>query len=428
MRHAVGFALAGLLAGLTVSGRGAPLSRGYQWVRSHPFTVTAMSEFPVNQDVYAAVGFTSYFALFGEHYDWADRALSQAGSVGMPWHYLRGDGSLEWCRKHVPEFRAKYPGNTGWCLGDESDPAQFATLGAALEQVRELAPGALVYSVARGMDWPYAPDAYRSYLDQYLRGVRPDVLAYDQYPFYGGGTADSFLDNLGLVRQKAQAAGIPYWTWLQSHGWAKGPFNEPSESQMRLQAFAALAYGCTGLLYWTYASSYQPYSAAMLDANGQPTGMYRAAAGLVPEVTHLGQALRMLHSTSIGFVPGRRWEGGKWLSTSPPGVARWAPEPGSHLRKVYVRGGGHGCLVGGFRGDAGEEYFMLVNWTHGLGQDAAATAADLSVRFDAGVSVLERLDRGTGRMEAVPLRDHKLEGLRLPGGTGDLFRIATDPP
>ncbi len=193
MRLAVTLGLAAVLAGLTTGGWGDPLSRGTRWVRSHPFTVTAMSEFAVDHKPYAEVGFTSYFALFGEHYDWADRALSQAAAAGMPWHYLRGDGSLEWAREHVPEFRSKYPGNAGWCLGDESDPAGFPALGAALDEVRKLAPDALVYSAARGMDWPYAPDAYRTYLDQFIESVRPDVLSYDQYPFYGSGTAANFL-------------------------------------------------------------------------------------------------------------------------------------------------------------------------------------------------------------------------------------------
>lgn len=59
--------------------------------------------------------------------------------------------------------------------------------------------------------------AYSQYLDDILGIMRPDILSYDYYPFIENsrGAQGSFND-LMVVRQKAQAANVPYWGCVQA--------------------------------------------------------------------------------------------------------------------------------------------------------------------------------------------------------------------
>jgi hypothetical protein len=431
--------LAGLLAGAgagagAADAPGAPLSRGWQWVRRHPFTWNAMRDASVGVEPYQAVGFSSWLAgLQGDDPASAAARLGNASRAGLAWHFFGRQLDPAWYRQHVPDLLARYPGNIGWLIGDEvgdeNGPAELQKAGQCLDALRELAPDALAYTACRGLDFKaFTPETYRAYLDAVLQCVRPDVLQYDHYPFYRGGTAGNFFLNLALVREKALAAGIPYWCWLQTHGWTAGPFQEPSESELRFQAFAALAYGFTGLSCWTFDSAYPPYSRSLLDANGQPTPIYHAAAAMTPEILHLGQALRFLRSTGVCYQPAWTHKDGQWQQPLPEGTVRWTPEIHPRLQGLTVSDGAHGWVLGFFRDDAGEDYIMVVNGNHAAGQGAAATAGAISMRWDDTVDQVERLNRSTGKVDVVDLHEHTLNHWVLPGGTGELFKYHTGKP
>jgi hypothetical protein len=431
--------LAGLLAHAVASDAPAagvePVSRkAFQWLRRYPFTYNAMRDTSVGLEPYQAAGFNSWLTcLPGEDPATAEERFGAASRAGLPWHLFGRTLDPEWYRQHVPELLAKYPGNVGWLVGDEvgddNGPAELQKLGQCLDVVREHAPEALVYTTCRGMDFKaFTTESYRAYLDNVLQYVRPDVLQYDHYPFYRGGTAGNFLLNLGLVREKALAAGIPYWCWLQTHGWTEGPFQEPSESELRFQSFAALAYGYTGLSCWTFDSSYPPYSRSLLDVNGQPTPIYHAAAGMAPEITHLGRTLRFLKSTGVYYQSSWCFKDGQWLWPLPEGTQRWTPEVDPRLKSIAVSDGVQGWVIGFFKDDAGEDYFMVVNGHHAAGQSAWATAGAISMQWNYTVNQVERLNRLTGKVETIDLHTHTLNHWVLPGGTGDLFKYHTGKP
>ena len=424
--------VASVALALTAPAYTAELSRGYQWVRAHPFTINAVCEWPMSLDAYKEAGFNSYLSHVNERY--YPQIFDEVKRPKMDWHALVGSAdNMEWYTTHVPQWCKEQPGNAGWIVGDEWPLSKMSELGALGDAVRKLAPDALVYTACRGMDYQidgkaYTLETYSAYLDEVIEKGRPDVIHYDLYPFYRGGTATTMFQTMAVVREKSLAAGVPFWAWLQSHGWTEGPFQEPSESELRFQAFAHLAYGFTGLSYWTYASSYQPYSQAILDGNGKKTHMYESVARLVPEIKPLGKVLRFLRSTAVYYHPGRVLHRGQWLHPQPRGTVPWSPDADPRTKEVTVSDGPHGFLLGFFTDDAGDDYLMLVNCGHGAGKDALSTSGAISIQFGFQVTALERLNRFSGKTEILHLSNHQLNHYVLPGGTGDLLRFPSELP
>ncbi|MCP4642532.1 MAG: hypothetical protein GY851_18960 [bacterium] len=410
----------------------ANLSRGHSWVRNHDFTVNAVCEWPMNLDAYTELGFTSYMFIVNERY--YPEILKEVTRLGLDWHaFVGSQDELEWYRRVVPEWREQHPNNIGWNVGDEWPKEKMVELGPLTDAVRELAPDALVYTACRSLDFLIdgkAPtrDQFLGYLDEVIQNGRPDVLHYDLYPFYRGGTGTTFFPTMALVRQKAIEADIPYWGWMQSFGWTDGPFQEPSESEMRFQAYAHLAYGYTGITYWTYASSYKPYTRGFLDVNGDETHMYNTARTLVPELKNLGRVLRFLRSTAVYYQPARVFRNGQWLHPQPPSTVPWTPEADPRIKDVRVSDGPHGFLLGFFKDDAGDDYLMIVNGNHAADTDAQSTAGAITIQFTYAVTELQRVNRTTGEVDPVPLCNHQLNHYVLPGGTGDLFRFPSERP
>ena len=94
------------------------------------------------------------------------------------------------------------------------------------------------------------------------------MLSFDHYPFFqpdpdgrfGNISKEGFVANLATVRRAALGASIPFWVAIRvvpiPFGVAGGVVAQydPSEAQLRWQAFTALAYGAKGIIYFTCGS------------------------------------------------------------------------------------------------------------------------------------------------------------------------------
>jgi len=89
---------------------------------------------------------------------------------------------------------------------------------------------------------------------------------------------------------------------------------------------------------------------------------------------------------------------------------------------------GH-LLVGFFRDAGDEEYFMVVNKhnTRDPHGDETHLLHQVTLTLTENVGAIQRLSRHTGRVEHLPLKDHRCT-FYLPGGTGDLFKYRTGKP
>lgn len=412
--------------------------RGKQWVRSHPFYISGLTQVDTRYEVdaYRGAGLNTLLA-------WKPReGLFEKSVAGdMPWHYHihrdRYGTTPEEIVAHARAFVEKYPGCTGLMFGDEPNEAAMDYHGTVLAALREAFPDKLIYSNAfpvGGTDELYfggdAPDnyGYSEYLDAFAQRIAGDVLMFDIYPFGGGdGHSGSYLINLNVVRETALRHNVPYWAFIQAYQHS-GKRRLPSESDLRMQLFSSLAYGFTGFSYFTYDVAFER---GLVELDATPSPLYAHAAKVNPEVAHLGKALRFLTSTGVGFIPGRSViEGETRDNPLSPGTKLWKEieaRPGE-IRDIRLEDAGEkkDGLIGYFEDDAGAPYFMVVNLWHGAGKNALDCAQTITITLDPAVKSLTRLSRETGDIEVLPVQGGKLV-LELPGGTGDLFALGEGP-
>lgn len=414
-----------------VIGQTRPVDFGKQWVRNHPFTITALNQGYESLDVdqYRGAGMNALLAW------WAYTApqTAVASQEGLPWHAHIDQLQNGLTADVLDEINrvAASSGGVGWLLHDEPEQDIFPQMAEVADYLRQTYPDMLVYTNSRGSD-PWAP-----YLDDMVETIQPDLLMYDNYPFRDDGkTRDSFFEDMMAHRAKGLEEGIPYWTFIQA--FRDDRRRLPSESDLRMHIFTHLTAGYTGVAYFAYhfldTGHDGGLETAMLDPDDEPTAVYDSAADLAPDVLNLGQSLRFLTSVGVRFVPGRYF-GGKFENLTPPGMTDWSSGAGGDTR-IHNVDVDHSMpdsfdiekngLIGFFTDDDGQQYFMLTNLWHERDTSAADAQLSFVVDFDESVDELLMFDRLTGREVLVPLDNHRLQ-VTLPGGTGNLYKYPTGP-
>jgi len=94
------------------------------------------------------------------------------------------------------------------------------------------------------------------------------------------------------------------------------------------------------------------------------------------------------------------------------------------LRGIAIESPGEGqdVMLGMFRDDQGGRYFMVTNLWHDADTKADDRALSVTLRLGPEVRELHRLNRLTGEVEQLPIREGSVQ-IHLPGGTGDLFKV-----
>ncbi|HUT73799.1 MAG TPA: hypothetical protein VM221_03055 [Armatimonadota bacterium] len=446
--------------GLTAAGAERSERFGIEWVRKHPFTIMGLTQRVETLDAqqYRAAGLTTLLA-------WKPREglFEAAVKDGLPWHYYAvnkarfedpsnpSPEAIESMKATAKKFYDTYPGCTGWVIWDEFKRPELPHIAACIEWFRSTFPDTLVYSNAYpmgapagkyyGSKWvssgvyedPPIPYGYDDYLAEYVSVCKPDVLVFDIYPFKDGGaegpySPGTYFGSLEAVRACALKAEIPYWEFIQSYERGEpgtgGARPLPSESDLRMQIFSSLAYGFTGIIYFTYDVAFKR---GLLEPDGSPSRLYPQAARANAEVTNLGSALRFLTSAGVYYIAGRHLENGGVVSNSPPAPVKpldadagkaW----GISAIRVKEKGADKDGLVGFFRDDQGGRYFMLVNLWRSPDAPAAERSLTMTAEFAPSVTTVGRLSRATGEPELISVGDGLLK-IALPGGTGELFKI-----
>jgi len=413
-----------------------PAQFGKQWVRSNPFqlfgwTVT-MADYLYTDaatDAYKDLGMTS--ALLPYPYP---AQVAAAESRRLPWQ-----GQL-WATEVNSDFIAWINSISGadddnsWYIIDEPGYDVLPGVGQVANWLRTNRPNSLSYvNIYSGND-----DAY---IDTVMYQVSPDVLMHDNYPFtnYAGTDMNRFFSSTMRMRAKGLQYNVPVWAWMQCFTSMTENFvRMTSESEIRMQTFASLTAGFTGIGYFMFDTNdgagyaglvwWQfPYSTQYPSppSNVVPDPLYAGVQAANVEVANLGKSLRYLTSTDVRFVPVH--------SFTPTGLTDWSYGAGGDnlIQSIGADGGSYAPykdgMIGFFTDDLGEKYFMLTNLYHEAYSSAADTAMTFNVTFDGSVNQLLRLNRETGAQEVVPLSGNVLT-VTLPGGTGDLFKYATGAP
>ncbi|HOX59853.1 MAG TPA: hypothetical protein P5205_21630 [Candidatus Paceibacterota bacterium] len=247
--------------------------------------------------------------------------------------------------------------------------------------------------------------AYREYLRQFINTVRPDLLSYDHYHFAVGHDTEQYFLNLGIIRQTALDAGIPFLNIVQGCSWEPG-MRVPNSDEMRWLNYTSLAYGAQGLSYYVYG--YPKHEGGMARADGTTTPQYEAARVLNREFVAIAAQVQPLRSLGAYHV-GKAYRGAEpLLISSPFQLDAGAPD----LDRLPADGMLLGCF--GKPGKAGKP-----------GRPTHAVVVNLDYRNAVRTAVT-----GPGRLEVLDATQRAWQRasgpraiLALPPGGGALVRV-----
>ena len=359
----------------------------------------------------AAAGFTINFSHFSNQ-ELNLKALDLAQEAGVK--LVIADSRIQPDKPVDDEALAKidevvaayknHPALFGYHVRDEPNAAIFANMAKIKERILSQDSYHLVY----GNLFPnYANEkqlgtpTYEEHVDMWMKVFQPQVLSYDHYPFTNKGFREQYYENLGIIRDAALAAGVPFWAFTMSCE-IDPAYPAPNEQWIRLQLYSDLAYGAEGLQYFTYGlpnSGGEKFTVAILDKDGEKTYLYDIAKKVNAEIHAIAPVYKTLHSMDV-------------FHTAPlPNGAEALP---SDFFLSEVSGGP--MLIGYFQDSDQNDFLLLVN------RDFEKTVG-FSLSIGGNISSLVECSKTGGGMESgYESKDGKIT-LDFSPGDGRLFRV-----
>jgi hypothetical protein len=315
-----------------------------------------------------------------------------------------------------------HPALYDYFIIDEPSAAAFPALGKMVAHLRALDPAHLAYinlyptyatNEALGTKGdPVA--AYKEYLKQYIKVVKPSLVSYDHYQFAVGGDSPDYFLNLRLVRRATLDAGLPFLNIVQACTWAPGSMRVPSPDEVRYLVYTTLAYGGQAISYFVYTAS-PGMDGGIARLDGTPTPLYHALTSLNREFLTIAKELQPLRSLAVYHAgmapPGSEPVPEKAPFRFDPPIAALQYHPPERVR---------GLLLGYFGSDdfGSDDKPIDEKPSH-------VVAVNLDYKAEArvvlaGPGSLEAFDAKTGAWSAAG--GPRLE-LRLPPGGGKLVRV-----
>ena len=440
---------------IAINAKGVELSRGRQILLDRGLQIQGLAfrcnSLPIDYDRWNATNFTTLNA-------WnSSSQIVYETPVGTPWGRVYEDNWWE-----MPSDPALLDNLVSLQYWDEREPdATFTNNSKArFKDWQTMYPNTLAYTNFYG----HQIDATE--LATYMQAAEPDMVMFDTYPPFDFPTPNRNM--WYSYMQKYRTAGlagndgtgqqpIPYGQFLNLY---RSDYTKslPSESYVRLQQNASLAFGYTFISAFVYNDpNYSGVVSTMFSSSGDssPTPVFDYVAEANRQSRNLGPALVRLVSTDIQMIPSKNPWG---YNTVPSGISAWSSGTADtggytdYITSVQPTGWQGGVndttysdiLVGYFEPLLADNsgctfanglHFMIVNGATGTstaynapGDPASASEQWYRISFDfigSDYDSLVRLSRDTGEVELVELT-HTVNSayyfdLNLPGGTGDLF-------
>lgn len=299
-----------------------------------------------------------------------------------------------------------HPATYGYFILDEPSAELFPALAKVSQELQRQDPKHLpyinllpTYASPEQLGTP----TYAEHLDRFLSLVKPAVLSYDHYALMKDSTdrADYF-ENLALIREYGLKYGVPPWNIILSLPHLA--YRDPTEGEMRWQAYTSLAYGMKGLMwftYWTMPEWEQEFGGtAIVNPKGEPARLYPIVKQVNGEVRTLGKTLLGLTSTGVYHT-----------GAIPRGCVRLGVDAPIQLPDDPP------LLIGFFSDMQGKQHAMIVNRDHGK-------AAEFALSTKPHVTGLTEIRATDGSDQPLALAQGKAQ-LSLPPGGGRLLRLTT---
>ena len=339
---------------------------------------------------------------------------------------------------------------------DGPSPAETTRIAQWLSAQRKRYPHVISHTDIAGTASPRAHSTF-------VAAANPDMVLSSWYPWSSdpgmpivGGSPITLYEKLQIWRQVAIAAvptRIPYGVFTQTIR-GGGQFRQPSESELRLNLFAAWTLGYTYTCAFLYSTSGDhALVSALFDGLGDahPTESFYQLARANAMGRTLGPTLVRLLSIDVRFLPGLHLNGGSIAENPMPGATGYGPEstilhwdaaarPASHVLLNVSAESVAPTVNSGLRGDvvvgffallAGPRnvstHFMILNGLTDKNASANETMQHVRLEFVEEVHTIQRIGRASGEWESLPTTPRaggKRElAVTLPGGTADLFRV-----
>jgi hypothetical protein len=249
-------------------------------------------------------------------------------------------------------------GSVGWVSfsGGDADPATKGHRAGA-PQAWDLTHRAF-----------YGLGIYDTMVDTWLTAGAPTTLVFDNYPFRAGEDRDDYFWNLALIRDRAVARRVPFWGYVQSVRWEG--VRAPTASELRWNAFTTLAFGASGIAYFTY---WDPVFAgiafdhAVVNADGTHGDLFEPGAALNREIHALGRVLGAARSDGV-FISG---------PSLPAGIGQLPPEA-----PVRVVDASTSWLTGLFTLPDGRRAALVVNLDYKAAHDGSFVWSPAPAKLD----------------------------------------------
>lgn len=197
---------------------------------------------------------------------------------------------------------ASYPALRAYHVYDEPSTAAFATLASAADEIAARDPSHFT-SINLLPDYAstgqLGVSTYDEYAQSFVATVGPAFFTYDHYNFLSDGTdGPTFFSNLASIR--AAAGHTPWGQYIQSISYSG--HRATTGAEKRWAALHTLAYGGTGVMYFTYWTPPQTSEAfgdGILDANGNETSQYPDVASINRSVAAIGRYLAAATTTDV---------------------------------------------------------------------------------------------------------------------------------
>ena len=323
----------------------------FGWV-SPPLAMTT----PAHYADMAAAGFNPTLLAFDDSGSVADNRVRLGVTRPLGMRDLLLDNRLDSVFAAVPSswpiadsIATAYrddPAFTGYYLGDEPPDSTFGRLAEWFSLLRQRDPGHPSWNSLVGrMGFP-SHAAYEDYTRRYVAAVRPSILCNSQYDFNTAGDLHELTENVSTLAGIARDNHRPFWgvVLLLEHG----PFRYVTDGMLRWQVAQWIAYGATGVGYFTYwtpaPDPWHGWHTAMVTWDtGAPTAMYDTVTAINRHLAPIGNTLA-----------GATWLATEHAGSVPPYGTPFAPN--SVVASVTGR-----ATVGFFADSAGAPLVFVAN-------------------------------------------------------------------
>ena len=309
----------------------------------------------------------------------------------------------------IADAVAKYknvPSAYGFYILDEPlNPNGFLDAYVALKKA---APNAYMH-LNFLPDGAYGSTAiYKAQMNDWCRlaaaaGYPQDYLMFDRYPFpLQAGAMDraGFFQNTRSCYEVGLENDVKTGMYIQTVS-QTAAFRRPTDSEIRYEMYAALAFGFKQLSFFTWftpVNRSEPFADGIIAADGTPNAHYETVKTINHEILAIGTTLVKCDALEV-------WFNGPDTYGQPTVPADF-----------FVKADKNDSVILSFlrHKETGRNYLMVVNNNFGAKQDVELT-------FDAAIKSLSEVSRTDGSLKALTMDGQKL---KLTLAAGDAMLIA----